>query len=59
MSEADTLALIGPPTQMRTSDDKSTRTLLYALEIGGSGFLSGNVVLKNGQLSSISKPALK
>lgn len=59
MSEAEVLGAIGPPTQMRVSDDKTTRTLLYALEIGGSGFLSGNVVLKDGQLASITKPALK
>lgn len=59
MSELEVVSVLGPPTQMRVSDDKSTRTLLYALEIGSSGFLSGNVVFSSGGVSAVNIPILK
>lgn len=59
MSELEVVSILGPPTQMRASDDKSTRTLFYALEIGNSGFLTGNVVFSDGDLTTVNTPALK
>lgn len=59
MSELEVVSILGPPTQMRVSDDKTTRTLLYALEIGSSGFLGGNVVFSDGSLSAVNTPVLK
>lgn len=59
MSELEVVSILGPPTQMRVSDDKSTRTLFYALEIGNSGFLTGNVVFSDGDLTAVNTPVLK
>src|SRR5690242_6452317 len=44
MSEFDVIGTLGPPTSMRDAD--GARVLLYALEIGASGFLGGSVVLR-------------
>ena len=41
MTELEVIGLLGPPTSMRAKD--SDRVLLYAMEIGSSGFLSGSV----------------
>jgi uncharacterized coiled-coil protein SlyX len=59
MSELEVIGVLGPPTQMRISDDKATRTLLYAMEIGSSGFLGGNVVFKEGRVVEINTPVLR
>lgn len=59
MSELEVVSILGPPTQMRVSDDQATRTLLYAMEIGSSGFLSGNVVFGDGRLIAVNTPVLK
>lgn len=59
MSELQVIELLGIPTQIRVSDDGQTRSLLYAMEIGRSGFLSGKVDLQNRQTSNIELPHLK
>lgn len=58
MSELDVIQLLGKPASMRDESGDS-RTLLYAMEIGSSGFLSGSVQLKQRQVASVSKPVLK
>lgn len=58
MNELEVIQLLGKPTSMR-SDSAQSRTLLYAMEIGTSGFLGGSVQLKNRELLSINKPVLK
>lgn len=56
-SEMDVIELLGPPTSMRAQDD--ARVLLYAIEIGSSGFLSGSVTLKDRRVTAIELPTLK
>jgi len=59
MKELQVIDLLGPPTQLRTSDDQTARILMYAIEIGRSGFLSGRVILNKGTVSLIEIPSLK
>jgi hypothetical protein len=58
MSETEVLTLIGPPTTARTADD-STRTLFYTLELDAGGFLSGQVLISDGKVIEIHRPALR
>ena len=57
MSELEVIGLLGPPTSMRTRD--SERVLLYAMEIGTSGFLSGSVTLRDRLVLEVQIPALR
>ena len=58
MDELDVIRLLGKPTTMR-GGDAQTRTLLYAVEIGSSGFLGGSVELQNHRVVAVNKPVLK
>jgi hypothetical protein len=40
-------------------DENGGRVLLYALEIGGSGFLGGSVEFRDRAVIAINRPALK
>jgi len=57
MSELEVITTLGPPTSMRTEEGQ--RVLLYALEIGSSGFLSGSVTLRDRAVVRIQKPVLQ
>jgi hypothetical protein len=57
MSELEVIDVLGLPTSMRTSQDG--RVLLYATEIGSSGFLSGSVTLRDGRVTEVAQPVLK
>src|SRR6185503_8902685 len=57
MSELEVINVLGPPTSMRQEGD--ARVLLYAVEIGASGFLSGSVELRDRAVSEIHKPVLR
>ena len=57
MSELEVVSVLGPPTSMRTED--AERVLLYALEIGSSGFLGGSVTLRERVVVAIQKPVLR
>jgi hypothetical protein len=57
MSELEVIGLLGPPTSMRTTD--SGRVLLYAMEIGASGFLSGRVTLRDRVVQEVQSPVLR
>lgn len=57
MSELEVIELLGAPTTMRTEDD--SRLLLYAMEIGSGGFLSGSVRLRDGKVIEVQTPMLK
>lgn len=59
MSELEVISTLGPPTALRGADDESSRTLMYAMEIGSSGFLSGSVQLKDRRVTEVQKPVLK
>ena len=56
-SELEVIEALGPPTSMRTDD--GTRVLLYAMEIGSTGFLGGSVTLKDREVIAIEPPVLK
>jgi hypothetical protein len=57
MSELEVISSLGPPTSMR--GDKGERVLLYAMEIGSSGFLGGSVRLRDGRVVEVQAPALQ
>lgn len=59
LPELEVIARLGPPTSMRVADDGRRRTLFYALEIGTSGYLAGNVVLEDGRVVSVESPRLR
>jgi hypothetical protein len=57
MGELEVINILGPPTSMRQEGE--TRVLLYAMEIGSAGFLSGSVELRDRKVSEVQQPALK
>jgi hypothetical protein len=57
MSELEVIAALGPPASMR--EENGMRTLLYAMEIGSSGFLSGSVSLRDRVVVVVQTPVLK
>jgi hypothetical protein len=59
MKELDVIALLGRPTSVRTDSDGKTRSLLYAMELGPTAVLAGNVRLSDAGVTEINKPALR
>jgi hypothetical protein len=57
MSELEVITLLGPPTSVREQD--GDRVLLYALEIGASGFLGGSVKLRDRAVTEVREPVLQ
>lgn len=57
MSELEVISLLGPPVSMRAEGGE--RVLLYAMEIGSSGFLTGNVTLRERVVLKLQKPELQ
>jgi hypothetical protein len=57
MSELEVVELLGPPTAVR-SDAPGSKTLIYTLELEGTGFLSGTVLLENARVAGVSEPTL-
>lgn len=57
MSELEVVELLGTPTSMR--EENGARVLLYAKEIGTSGFLGGSVTLRERAVAEIRKPELQ
>jgi hypothetical protein len=57
MNELEVLDLLGPPTSMRKEGD--ARVLMYALEIGSSGFLGGSVTLRDRTVTEVRQPTLQ
>lgn len=57
MSELEVISALGPPASMREED--GVRVLLYAMEIGSSGFLSGSVSLRDRVVVEVQKPTLR
>jgi hypothetical protein len=57
MSELEVITLLGPPTSMRSTGDD--RVLLYAIEIGASGFLGGSVTLRERRVLQVQSPQLR
>jgi len=57
MSELEVVELLGPPTSVR--EEGGARMLLYALEIGTSGFLGGSVRLRDRAVVEVRAPSLQ
>jgi len=57
MSELEVISTLGPPTTIR--EEKGSRVLRYAMEIGTSGFLGGSVTLRDRVVVEVRKPALQ
>ena len=57
MGELEVLGILGAPTSMR--QQQADRVLLYAMEIGASGFLVGSVTLRDRSVASVQRPALQ
>jgi hypothetical protein len=58
MTELEVIAILGKPSSVRAGNG-STRTLLYALEIGTGAFLAGSVEVGPNGVTAVSKPALR
>ena len=56
ISELEVISSLGPPTSMR--EEGGARVLLYAMEIGDSGFLRGSVKLRERAVVEILEPTL-
>ena len=56
-SEMEVIEILGRPTSMRVEGD--SRVLLYAMEIGATGFLGGSVTLRDRQVTEVEMPTLK
>jgi hypothetical protein len=59
MSEFEVIGILGPPSSVRGPADSPTRTLMYAMEIGSSAFLSGRVDFKDRRVIAVQVPALR
>ena len=57
MSELEVIGVLGPPTSMR--EENGVRVLLYALEIGSSGFLGGSVTVRDREVTEVRRPVLQ
>jgi hypothetical protein len=59
MAEAEVVAALGAPTAVRV-DDAGAKTLLYTLELAGTGYLTGSVVLDTrGRVREVRNPELR
>ena len=57
MSELEVIGVLGRPTSMRAQEGR--RVLLYAMEIGSSGFLGGSVTFRDSVVVEVQRPVLK
>lgn len=57
MSELEVISALGAPTSMR--EESGARVLLYAIEIGTSGFLGGSVTLRDRTVAEVRQPTLQ
>jgi len=57
ISELEVIAALGAPTSMRMQD--GNRVLLYAMEIGTTGFLAGSVMLRERVVTEVQVPMLR
>ena len=57
MSELEVISALGAPTSMR--QEAGARVLLYAMEIGDSGFLGGSVTIRDGAVIEVRQPTLQ
>ena len=58
MSELQAIEILGKPTALRP-DAEGRRALLYTLEIGTTGFLTGSLSFEDGKVVAVQRPVLK
>ncbi len=58
MSELQVIEILGRPTALRP-DAQGRRAMLYTLEIGTTGFLSGSISFDAGEVVEIQRPTLR
>jgi len=58
MPAQDAIAVLGAPASLRESDD-GKKTLLYAMQLGASGYLAGSIVVENDRVVEVTRPVLK
>jgi hypothetical protein len=59
MAESEVVSALGAPTAVRV-DDAGAKTLLYTLELTGTGYLTGSVVLdQGGRVRDVREPELR
>jgi hypothetical protein len=59
MPEAEVVTVLGAPTAVRL-DDAGAKTLLYTLELTGTGYLTGSVLLDvGGRVREVREPELR
>ena len=59
MSELEVIEILGPPASVRGGAADSSRTLMYAMELGSSAFLAGSVTLEAHKVARIEPPSLR
>jgi hypothetical protein len=59
MSELQVIELLGKPSSLRAGEGSAQRILLYAMEIGSTGFLGGSIELRDRRVTAVNKPVLK
>jgi hypothetical protein len=59
MKDIDVIALLGRPTTVRKEDDGKKHVLLYALELGPTAVLAGNVELTESGVAQVNRPILR
>jgi hypothetical protein len=59
MKATDVIAVLGRPTSARYSEDGRIRTLFYAMEIGATALLAGNIRVDDTGVVEINRPVLK
>jgi hypothetical protein len=57
MNVLEVIGSRGPPTSIRGED--GARVLLYAMEIGSTGFLGGSVKLRQRAVAEVVQPTLQ
>jgi hypothetical protein len=59
MKAQDVIAILGRPTSARYTDDGKIRVLFYAMEIGATALLAGNIRVDDTGVVEINRPVLK
>jgi hypothetical protein len=59
MSELEVIEILGPPASVRGGAAGSSRTLMYAMELGSSAFLAGSVTLEARKVVDVEAPSLR
>lgn len=59
MKDVDVIALLGRPTSVRDEPDGKGHALLYAMEIGPTAVLAGNVRVTDSGVAEVTRPTLR